>query len=140
MHHYTSIVDLRISHPSMDPAAITAALGLSPKVSWKAGDMRMTPAGQRLPGFRKATYWSSAAGQDAWRDSEEEKVEERLSLLLDVLERHADALREIAVSGNVRIWMSTGSDQNYALDLPPVLLRRLASLDVGLVHDVYQDD
>jgi len=50
---------LRVEHPSMDPETITRRLGISPDGSWKAGERRITPAGQLLPGIRSSSYWYS---------------------------------------------------------------------------------
>jgi len=44
--HYRYHVGLRLWRPKMDPQEITAALGVTPKGAWRAGDLRRTPVGK----------------------------------------------------------------------------------------------
>jgi hypothetical protein len=50
-------VELFVSHPTMDPSDITAALGLEAAIERRAGDPRMTPKGTILPGKNPKTWW-----------------------------------------------------------------------------------
>jgi hypothetical protein len=51
---------LRLRHPTLDPANITAALGWEPDQCWKAGDRVIAPNGRELPGVRRDGLWSRA--------------------------------------------------------------------------------
>ncbi len=57
--------------------------------------------------------------------------------LVTFLEPHRDFLIELSKGGNVRIWASTSSNRNYALDLAPSMLIRIASLGASFIHDVF---
>ena len=102
------------------------------------GDPRKTPKGTLLQGTRTEGYWSSDPFSYGWRDSTDAQVEDALDELLKVLEPHRDFLSGISQEGAVRIWVSTHSNRNFALELPPNILGRLASLGITFVHDVYQ--
>ena len=138
MQLYSHVLNLRIWHPTLDPDVVTSTIGLKPHMAWRAGDPRKTPKGTLLQGTRTEGYWSSDPFSYGWRDSTDDQVEDALEELLKVLEPHRDFLSGISQEGAVRIWVSTHSDRNFALELPPKMLGRLASLGITFVHDVYQ--
>jgi hypothetical protein len=138
MQLYSHILDLRISHPALDPDAVTHTLGIEPLHAWRAGDPRQTPKGTPLAGIRAAGYWSANPFAYGWRDSTDTLVEDALGELLTFLEPHRDFLLALSKGGNVRIWSSTSGQRNYTLDLGPSMLSRIASLGATFIHDVYQ--
>ena len=138
MQLYSHVLNLRIWHPTLDPDVVTRTIGLKPHIAWRAGDPRKTPKGTLLQGTRTEGYWSSDPFSYGWRDSTDDQVEDALEELLKVLEPHRDFLSGISQGGAVRIWVSTHSNRNFALELPPKMLGRLASLGITFVHDVYQ--
>ncbi len=138
MQLYSHILDLRIWHPELDPDLVTRTLGLGAHMAWRSGDPRKTPNGTDLGGIRTGGYWSCNPFAYGWRDSTDAQVEDGLVELVTFLEPHRDFLVGISQSGAVRVWVSTHSSRNFALELSPSLLARIASLGVTLVHDVYQ--
>lgn len=138
MQLYSHILDLRISHPALDPDVITRTLGLEPLHSWRAGEPRKTPKGTLLAGTRSTGFWAANPFSYGWRDSTDALVEDALEELVTFLEPHRDFLVEFRIAGTVRIWVSTSSRRNYALDLAPGVLGRIASLGATFIHDVYQ--
>ncbi|MDE2447742.1 MAG: hypothetical protein KGO22_02145 [Gammaproteobacteria bacterium] len=50
MSEYEFTVSLRIRHPTIDPATISAMLGIEPQHTWRAGEPRCDPAGAELGG------------------------------------------------------------------------------------------
>ncbi len=138
MQLYSHILDLRISHPALDPDLVTRTLGLDPLHSWREGDARKTPKGTLLAGTRSTGYWGANPFSYGWRASTDALVEDVLEELVTFLEPHRDFLVELSKEGNVRMWLSTSSSRNYALDLAPGMLSRIASLGATLIHDVYQ--
>ena len=137
MQLYSHILDLRISHPTLDPDLVTRTLGMEPQHAWRAGDPRKTPKGTQLAGTRTTGYWACTPFSYGWRESSDALVEDALEELVTFLEPHRDFLAGLARVGHVRIWASTCSPRNYALDLAPGMLARIASLGASLVHDVY---
>jgi hypothetical protein len=138
MQLYSHILDLRISHPALDPDAVTRTLGMEPQHAWRAGDPRKTPKGTVLAGTRSAGYWATNPFSYGWRASTDALVEDALEELLTFLEPHRGFLMELSTGGSVRIWASTSSNRNYVLDLGPSILSRIASLGATFIHDVYQ--
>jgi len=138
MQLYSYILDLRIWHPTLDPDLVTRTLGLEPRIAWRAGDPRKTPKCTVLEGVRSEGYWSANPFSYGWRESTDAQVEDALEELITYLSPYEDFLREISQGGAVRIWVSSQGNRNYALELPPSMLSRLASVGATVVHDVYQ--
>jgi hypothetical protein len=138
MQLYSHVLNLRIWHPMLDPDLVSRTLGLEPHISWRAGDPRQTPKGTPLEGLRTEGYWSSDPFSYGWRDSTEAQIEDALAELVSFLEPHREFLRGISQGGMIRVWVSSHSNRNFALELPPSLLTGLASLGATFVHDVYQ--
>ncbi|RXR00297.1 DUF4279 domain-containing protein [Pseudoxanthomonas composti] len=137
MQIYSHILSIRISHSALDPDLVTRTLGLTPEVTWKAGEPRKTPKGTLLKGTRSSGYWTTDPFGYGWRESPEATVEDGLEELVSFLEPHRDYLRGIAQDGRVEIWASTQSDRNFAIELAPHMLLRIGTLGASLVHDVY---
>lgn len=138
MQLYSHILSLRIRHPTLDPEVVSHTLGLNPRSAWRAGDPRRTPNGTLLDGIRTEGYWSADPFSYGWRESTDALIEDALEELVSFLEPHKDFLRGITSGGSVRVWISSHSNRNFALELPPGVLARLASLGATFVHDVYQ--
>jgi hypothetical protein len=138
MQFYSHLLDLRIWHPELDPDLVTKTLGLRANIAWRSGDPRRTPKGTDLGGTRTGGYWACNPFSYGWRDSADSQVEDGLAELVTFLEPHRDFLLGINQGGRVRVWISTHSNRNFALELSPSLLTRIASLDITLVHDVFQ--
>jgi hypothetical protein len=88
-------VELFIIHPKLDPAEITAELGLEPQNSHRAGDPRLTPKGDTLPGIYHDTRWRYSIElelKDQW-------FSEEVTKLVDRLAPHGAFLRKLRESG-----------------------------------------
>ena len=57
-------VELLVIHPTIDPSAISTALGLEPSHAHRVGDPRVTPKGTSLPGTYPDTRWRHSARYD----------------------------------------------------------------------------
>ena len=82
MQLYSHTVDLRISHPALDPDLVTRTLKLQPHISWRTGDPRQTPKGTPLEGFHSKGYWSCNPFSYGWQDSTDAKIEDVLAELI----------------------------------------------------------
>ena len=138
MQLYSHILDLRIWHPKLDPDAVSSTLGIEPKIAWRDGEPRKTPKGTALQGVRSGGYWSANPFSYGWQPSTDMQLEDALEELVSFLEPHREFLHELSQEGTVRIWASTQSARNYALELTPKMLERLSLLGATFVHDVYQ--
>ena len=134
---YRYKLTLRISHPSLPPEQITAALRLEPDRSWTVGSPRKTPKGSPLPGEYKNCFWSHSFDTPA--DGEFEAF--ALSVL-NSLSTHADTFREVADTGGhaeffVGIFMETS---NVELYLSTGLHAKCVELGISLYLDIYDPD
>ena len=137
MQIYSHELDLRIWHKDLDPDLVSRTLGLEPMIFWRAGEPRRTPKGTSLKGIRSQGYWAGNPFSYGWRASADAQIEDSLEELVEFLEPHREFLRGIAEGGQVRLWVSSQGARNYALELSPNLLARIAGLGATLVHDVY---
>jgi hypothetical protein len=129
---------LRIWHPAMDPAEITAALGLQPGRTMRAGERRMTPKGQLLDGLYAESYWSADPYQRGEWQSTDDTIEDLVAENLGLLEPHRAFLARVRdEGGRIHLQVSSYSPRNYTLELPPELLLRCGGLGLSFVHDVY---
>lgn len=140
MNTYTFILDVRLYHPSADPADMSRTLGLTPCTQAKAGEPRCTPKGRRLEGVHAESYWACDPFDMPWGSSHDRSLEDALEEVLTVLEPHAAFLVELAQEGRNTLWFSSHGNRNFTVEIPPATLARLAALKFSLVHDVYQGE
>jgi hypothetical protein len=138
MQTYSFIVELRIWHPNVDPAAISAELGVQPKFLGKAGERRKTRSGTVLAGTWRESYWSGELFQYGECLSHERSIEDVLSEAIEELKPHQAFLLQLqAEGGRLLLQASSYSNRNYALELSPAILGELCALGLGFAHDVY---
>jgi hypothetical protein len=138
MQLYSHFLDLRIWHPNLDPDAVSSTLGIQPDVAWRKGEPRKTRKGTLLQGVYSDGYWSANPFDYGWRPSTDMQLEDAIEELVSYLEPHREFLFALSQEGVVRIWASTQSTRNYAVELPPRTLNRMSALGATFVHDVYQ--
>ena len=138
MQLYEHSVALRIWHPNVDPALISAKLSLEPQHSHMAGRPRQAPDGRLLGGNHLETYWyCEPLGRRSYV-STDDAAEDVLASVVSALRPHKTfllLLREQA--GRLHLQVSSFSSRNYALELSPELLMQSAVLGLSIVHDVY---
>lgn len=137
MFNYTYVIDLRIHHPSVDPADISRTLGLDPSRSCRVGKPRSTPKGTPLRGIYSETYWSGGIDGGIWIDSSDQAVVDAIVRMIGFLESHATFVQSLAVDGRVTLMISTQSHHMYGLELPPDILARMAALGLSFAHEIY---
>ena len=138
MQHYTYAVALRFWHPTINPTEITAHLGITPSYSSQAGQPRVTPAGGRLEGVYRESYWHAEPVRQGWRDSTDIAAEDAVLELLPRLAPHREFIRHLlATGGRGAIEVSSHGSGNYALVLAPDVLAQCSQLGLSIAHDVY---
>jgi Domain of unknown function (DUF4279) len=138
MQHYSFVINLRIWHPNIDPALITAKLGLKPIVQHHAGLPRTTPKGRALGGTYSESHWNADPFEHGEYKSTEESVEDVLMSVVELLAPHKAFLHLLKSQGaRLHLQVSTHSNKNYALVFDPELLAGCASIGLCLVHDTY---
>lgn len=126
-------VSLSISHPDIDPAEISDAIGLVPKRATRAGAPRMTPKGDPLPGTYDFSHWIHEFDVQGASD-----LGPVLEALAERLQRHEPFFhRMVQEGGDVELFCGVFAAGNWDECLSHTLLGRLAALQVNLRLDVY---
>jgi len=129
-------VSLCVTHPTIDPAKITTALDLAPKLMTRVGAPRKTPGGKPMAGVYKFSRW--VHNFDVKGASELGAVLEDLA---ERLQKHRQFFhRVVRDGGSVKLFCGVYADGNWDEDLSHSLMGKLAALQVGLRLDVYPED
>jgi uncharacterized protein DUF4279 len=88
-------VELFIVHPILEPAEITAALGLEGHVVHRVGDRRKTPEGTLLPGNYPDTRWRHSIR----RNSRDQWFAQEIVALIERLRPHKGFLSSLRSTG-----------------------------------------
>src|ERR1700733_1721221 len=126
----TYAVTLRLRHPTIDPALLTATLKLDPMHTWKAGDPRLSQTGTPLGGQHRDSYWSAPLpGQLVGATSV--PLELFMSTQLLQLARHREFLSALqADGGEISLLVEIAPLANTVLTLSSTMSRRLADLNI----------
>jgi hypothetical protein len=126
-------VSLSIRHPDIDPAVISAALGLVPKWASRAGMPRTAPKGEPSRGTYQVSHWSHQFDVQGALD-----LGPVLEDLVEKLHCHKSFFHRIVEEGGeVEFFCGVWAAGNWDESLPHSLLGRLAELRVNLRLDVY---
>lgn len=129
-------VELLIVHPTIDPSEITSALGLEAVHFRRAGERRMTPKGNLLPGNYPDTRWRHSkryAVSDQW-------FADKVELLLKRLEPHKGFLSQLsATGGRASIIIQFLGDGYYGDEIPSSTLARIVDLGLSFGIEVFVD-
>jgi hypothetical protein len=138
MQNYSFRTTIRIWHPSIHPELISAELGLKAWHSAMAGQPRQTPKGHPLDGTYAESYWSCDPWERGEIASTDLLIEESVSEVLDLLTPHKVFLKRLhAEGGRILVWVSSYSNRNYAIEMPPEQLQRFADLSISFAHDIF---
>jgi len=136
---YRFKLSLHLNHPKMRWEQISAALGLTPKVRWNAGDPRVTPKGTELGGTRDRTNWSCRIAEDNRTDEDAPDLTDAVEDSVSYLEAHKDLLSEfVATGGEMEYfvgWFTTDTSGGDTLRWE--LMQRMAALKINFTLDVY---
>jgi Domain of unknown function (DUF4279) len=126
-------VTLHINHPTLDPDAITAALGLIPRKTHRAGEQKRTPKGELREGKYPLNHWSLRLDLKGISD-----LVPFLEDLLSQLETHHDFFSHLSASGGTTfLFCGIFTDSNWDESIPHQLSGRLATLKIDLRLDAY---
>jgi hypothetical protein len=138
MNRYRYKISLRVRHPSMDPAEITATLRFAPSHAWRAGEPRTTPRGQPLKGIWPQTYWTARLMECARPGKD---LATAIAELLDQLELNRGFLARVrSEGGSSEFFVGWFFDGNSGDVFDSDLLARMADFKINLSLDVYPPD
>ena len=122
-------VELFIVHPTLDPAEITAALGLQARLEWRAGQLRNTPKGDHLSGYYRDTRWRHSVRHDV----NEQWFADRVSNLVDHLAAHKAFLANLkSTGGTACVIVQFIGDGYFGDQVPSQTLAKLVELGLDL--------
>ena len=126
-------VSLQVNHPTIDPDAITAALGLAPQRLHRVGEQKITPKGTLLKGRYLTNVW--------WLPLDLKGVADLIPFLEDLvsrLEASGDFLSRLAESGGrTELFCGIFTESNWDEIIPHQLSGRLAAMKIDVRLDAY---
>jgi len=138
MSDYEFTISLRIRHPSIEPHAITQTLGIEPQHTWKAGDARLSPAGETLGGTYRETYWMARLMPEPELSSDRSSVETVLLQTLAQLRRCQAFLEQLVSDGGIaELHVSLFARENFRLDLSVESLATLGRLGLAVALEIH---
>ena len=127
-------VELFIVHPTLDPADISAELGLETDFAHRVGDPRRTPKGTPLPGNYWDTRWRYCVEcnvTDQWYAAE-------VTRLLDSLEPHKAFFANLkSTGGSAQVIIQFFGDAYLSDEIPLSTLAKLVDLELALAIECY---
>lgn len=138
MSDYEFTVSLRIRHPVIDPEAITAALGIKPQHTWRAGEPRCDPAGAQLGGGHHDSYWMGRLMTEPQLSCDSVSVEGFILKTVGQLRRAQPFLDQLSDQGGVaELLVSLYARDNFRLEFPPETLTLLGRLHLAVALEVH---
>jgi hypothetical protein len=127
-------VELFIVHPTIDPTAISNALGLEACFSHRAGDPRTTPTGAPLRGKHPDTRWRHSMrciATDQWFAA-------HVTQFVDRLEPHKAYFANLkSTGGTACVIIQFLGDGYLGDDIPTTTLAKLVALDLSLAIECF---
>ena len=133
----TMAVTFRLMLDVLDPAEITAAMGLAPTHAHAKDDPMMNPSGTEQRGIYSEGLWSKSSSLGE-TDSVSAHIEQLLTLvkggrdLFDRVKREGGRV-DIFVGGRI-------DDGNGGFTLPAAIMEQLGALGIDLELDLYGND
>jgi hypothetical protein len=138
MSEYEFTVSLRIRHPTIDPATISATLGIEPQHTWRAGEPRCDPAGAELGGAHRDSYWMARLMDEPQLSSDSVSVERVILKTLSQLRRAQSFLEQLNAEGGVAdLLVSLYARDDFRLELPSESLTLLGRMHLAVALDVH---
>ncbi len=136
MYPYAFNVSLRIVHPSMDAAELSAAMPFAPATVQQAGTPRRTPNGAVLDGLYRETCWIAVLESECL--SVRESLEDCLLRRVRQLQEYAALFERVrAGQGRVELFVGLFADKNCGVELPPSLALSIGQLGLTLRVEIY---
>ncbi len=138
MSAYEFTVSLRIRHPTIDPATITATLGIQPQHTWRAGQPRCDPAGAELGGEHHDSYWMGRLMDEPQLSSDSVSVERVILKTLGQLRRAQSFLEQLNAEGGVaELLVSLYAREDFRLEFPSDSLTLLGRMHLEVALEVH---
>ncbi len=121
------------THPSMDPEIFTDRLKLTPFLSQKLGDKRVTPTGIELGGRYRSSKWSYIIDIEPGGSLESE-----LDSLINYFYKHKDFFVEFKEDGGkTSVFYRLGNIEHRAFEMPPGVTLKLAEMKIVFGFEIF---
>jgi Domain of unknown function (DUF4279) len=138
MSDYEFTITLAIRHPDIDPARITAELGIEPLAAWRKGEPRAGPEGEPLQGAYRDSYWTGRMMPNPQLSSAYSSVEAELLKILAHLRKSQEFLLALRADRAItELHVSLFARQEFRLDLSPSTLEPLGRLGLAIALEVH---
>jgi len=141
MSDYTYCVSLSITHPSITPDEITAALKIEPSRFHIKGEQRFTPKGKPLEGKYQENFWRFTPHEEYRVSASDIYLEDYLLSLNKEYASHKDYFSKLVTTGGYIEycvgWLE--GDHNLMATLSPELLRSTGELHIAIGIDAYSE-
>lgn len=138
MSAYEFTASLRIRHPAIDPAKISAALGIEPQHTWRAGEPRCDAAGAELGGAHHDSYRMGWLMDEPQRSSNGVSLESVILNNFTHLRLAQFFLEQLNAEGGVaELLVSLFARDEFRLELPPDSLTLLGRVHLALAVDIH---
>lgn len=138
MSEYEFTISLRIRHPAIDPATITATLGIEPQHAWQAGQPRRDPGGTELGGAHRDSYWMGRLMDEPQLSSDSASVEVVILKTISQLRRTQSFLEQLNAEGGVaELLVSLYAREDFRVELPSDAVKSLGRLHLAIALDVH---
>jgi hypothetical protein len=128
-------VELLIVHPTFDPAEISAALSLEPRIAHGVGKERMTASGRSLEGVYSDTRWRHSVRYEVRDQWFADKVGE----YVDRLAGSSEFLRRLrATGGKASVIVQFLGDGYFGDEINRKTLKKLIDLELDLAIECFQ--
>jgi hypothetical protein len=128
-------ISLAIRHPSLDPAEVTATLGLVPGRCYAVGDDRTSPTGRVIGGRWSESKWGRVLFDGNWPSI---SLAVALRKVLDTIEQHSIFFQRIRSEGGATVISVGWFFEGMSGDLFDCrLLQKFADLSLDLELHVY---
>jgi hypothetical protein len=128
-------ITLLIRHPNLDPAEITAELGLQPYQSWKAGSPRVTPKGTKLSGLHKDSCWNYV-----YQYKRKSNFGQAIAKVLDQLSPHKALFDRLHKGrGTSSLFLKLPGDTSIGDDLSLETLKKFVDLKIAFSVETFPD-
>jgi hypothetical protein len=129
-------VELFIVHPTLDPAEITAALGLDAEFAHRVGEQRKTPKGTPLEGTYRDTRWRHSRRHE----TPDQWFVDKIAELIDCIEPHKAFLKELrSTGGKACLILQFLGDGYFGDEVPRTILARLIDLELDFGIECFAD-
>jgi hypothetical protein len=138
MSDYEFMVSLSIRHPTIDPAEITATLGIQPQHTWQAGQPRCDPTGTEVGGAHHDSYWMGRLMDEPQVSSKDNSAESVIRKTLTHLRRAQPFLEHLNLKGGVaELLVSLYAREDFRLDLSSNTLTLLGRMHLAIAVDIH---